>query len=255
MLSLRGILLTTVHPELVEGWAVRLWRGGSLVFILLAALLLCGAEPALSEVVPEQSRLPDAAPPEEAPAPPAQAAELLVLFDDDISPDSSLQGAWLWDDQIHISGGRSHWHPAQPGRKSHGLTLAKPIAVPYNSFVFQQVWLDPQDPPAGIALKLVLAGGREVGVYWEGEEEVFTPDGFEELWYYGFLPEFGRWIGLEILAEDMGIEGKEIAGLAFVTHGGRVLWDKTSLKELPEEEKEGLAEVPAPKLPTFGGEE
>jgi len=181
--------------------------------------------------------------------------ELLVLFDEDISPDSSLQGTWLWDDQMHISGVRSHWHPAQSGRKSHSLTLPEPIAVPYNSFVFQQVWLDPQDPPVGIALKIVLAGGREIGVYWEGEEEVFTPDGFEELWYYGFLPELGRWIDLEILAEDMGIEGEEIAGLIFMTHGGRVLWDKTSLKELPEEEREGLAEVPAPQLPTFGGEE
>ncbi len=111
--------------------------------------------------------------------------------------------------------------------------MGEPFPVTVKKMITQQVWLDPSDPPKGISLQLKLAAGEEVGVYWEGEEEVFRPQESQELWYYGPLPELGKWVTLEVLAEDLGLEEGQVAGIRFVTYGGRVLWDKTVLTEAP----------------------
>jgi hypothetical protein len=95
-------------------------------------------------------------------------------------------------------------------------------------------------------LKFRLATAEEVGVYWAGEEEVFTPADEEEVWYYGLLPELGKWTNLEILAEDLGLEEEQISGLSFVTFDGRALWDKTALTQAPPiEELEEFPGLPA----------
>ena len=112
--------------------------------------------------------------------------------------------------------------------------------------ITQDVWLDPADPPKGFALQFKLATGDEVGVYWEGEEEVFKPEEGKELWYYGPLPELGQWTKLEILAEDMGLEEAQVTGIRFLTWGGRVLWNRTVLTQAPPiEEASDLLDKPA----------
>jgi hypothetical protein len=129
--------------------------------------------------------------------------------------------------------------------------MADPVKLSVNQMLTQQVWLDPQDPPQGIMLRFKLADGKEVGVYWEGEEEVFTPGEDEEVWYYGLLPELGTWTPLEVLIEDLGLEEQEVVGVSFVTFDGRALWDKLAIEQAPplEELEEFPAEeeeVPAP---------
>ena len=119
--------------------------------------------------------------------------------------------------------------------------------------ITQEVWLDPADPPQGIALQLKLATGDEVGVYWEGEEEVFKPEEGRELWYYGLLPELGQWTKLEILAEDMGLEDAQVTEIRFVTWGGRVLWNRTVLTQAPPiEEADTLLNQPVKVRPSMG---
>ncbi|MDO8730887.1 MAG: hypothetical protein Q7J69_06875, partial [Candidatus Omnitrophota bacterium] len=120
-----------------------------------------------------------------------------------------------------------HSHPSAKGLQSHGYSPAAPLPVAANGMIIQEVWLDPADPPKGIALQFKLSTGDEVGVYWEGEEELFKPEEGQELWYYGPLPELGQWTKLEILAEDMGLEEAQVAGIRFVTWDGRVLWNRT----------------------------
>lgn len=126
-----------------------------------------------------------------------------------------------------------HSHPSAKGLQSHGYSPAVPLPIAANGMITQEVWLDPADPPKGIALQLKLSTGDEVGVYWEGEEEVFKPEEGQELWYYGPLPELGQWTTLEILAEDMGLEEAQVTGIRFVTWGGRVLWNRTLLTQAP----------------------
>jgi len=151
-----------------------------------------------------------------------------VWLDDALPANAKTDGIWLWDTATVKSGKKSHGHPSAKGLQSHGFT-ADPVSLASDGMIIQQVWLDPQDPPKGILMKFALANGEEVGVYWEGEQEVFSPGDEEELWYYGLLPELGKWTSLEILAEDLGLEGEQIKGIKFATFDGRALWDKTSI--------------------------
>lgn len=187
-----------------------------------------------------------APPPAESP-PPAET----VWLDDELPADAQTQGTWIWDEQEKASGTRSHGHPSAPRAQGHGFT-AEPIVLPLSGKILQQVWLDPQDPPEGIAVRFKLPTEEEVGVYWEGEKEVFTPGDYQELWYYGILPELGQWIDLTILAEDLGLEEEQVVGMNFMTYGGRVLWDRTVVTEAPAEEPEPEPEgpaVPGPAIP------
>ena len=168
----------------------------------------------------------------------------------ELPAEAAAEGNWVWEPQSTPEGLAAHSHPPAKGVARHGLTFAKPLAVPRNGLLRQQVWLDPQNPPKGIALQFKTQMGKEVGVYWEGEEEVFTPEGYEEMWYQGLLPELGQWATLEILAEDMGLEDDQVTGLAFVTFDGRALWGKTLLTEAPPLEGEGEAsDFPTPVRP------
>ena len=168
---------------------------------------------------------------------PAPAPET-VWVDDDLPPDAKPDVNWVWDTATVNSGAKSHGHASAKGLQGHGF-MGDPVSIPANGMIVQQVWLDPQDPPKGIMLKFKLSSGEEVGVYWEGEEEVFFPKEDEEVWYYGLLPELGKWTSLEILAEDLGLEDEKVIGLTFVTFDCHVLWYKTSLKAAPPAEEIG----------------
>ena len=217
----------------------------------------------------EPPRVPAPVAPVAAPPPPSPEAEPAhpvpatvpvpgtgvetVWVDDDLPAGAAAEGNWVWDGTNPFSGTRSHGHPAQKGESSHGYASKEPATVPADGMITQEVWLDPADPPKGIALKLKLSTGDEVGVYWEAEEEVFKPGESQELWYYGPLPEMGKWVRLELLAEDMGLEDAVVTGVRFVTYDGRVLWDRTVLTEAPSVEKaQDFSEGPIEVRPNIG---
>ena len=217
----------------------------------------------------EPPRVPAPVAPVAAPPPPSPEAEPAhpvpatvpvpgtgvetVWVDDDLPAGAAAEGNWVWDGTNPFSGTRSHGHPAQKGESSHGYASKEPATVPADGMITQEVWLDPADPPKGIALKLKLSTGDEVGVYWEAEEEVFKPGESQELWYYGPLPEMGKWVRLELLAEDMGLEDAVVTGVRFVTYDGRVLWDRTVLTEAPSVEKaQDFLEGPIEVRPNIG---
>ena len=193
-------------------------------------------------------------PPASSPVSPKPPAEV-VWVDDALPAGAKTEGIWEWDTATVASGAKSHGHPAAKGLNSHGFT-AEPVAFSANGMIVQQVWLDPQDPPKGIMLKFKLDTGEEVGVYWEAEEEVFKPAKDEETWFYGVLPELGRWSPLEVLAEDLGLEQEKIVGISFVTFDGRALWDKTVVTEVPAEPPVIVDDFPDfPKGPSAPGTE
>jgi hypothetical protein len=178
----------------------------------------------------------------------------LLLLDDELPKGATQEGTWIWETAQLSDGRLSHGHPPTKGIQSHGYSPEKPVPITANNMITQEVWLDPSDPPKGIALQLRLSTDDEVGVYWEGEEEVFKPEEGQELWYYGPLPELGEWARMEILAEDMGLEEAQVNSIRFVTHGGRALWDRTLLTAAPPiEEAEGPLETPTGVRPSLDG--
>ena len=218
---------------------------------LAVVLLLTGSFAWAEEAAPvKQEDLPPTGSVPVAPLPPAET----IWLDDALPDDAKPAGTWIWDQELFSSGSQSHGHPAGQGQHSHGYTLEKAVVVPVNGMITQQVWLDPANPPRGISLQLRLATGEWVGVYWEGEEEVFKPSEAQELWYYGVLPELWKWAKLVILSEDLGLEDQSVTGLRFVTYDGRALWDRTALTEAPSiEQVQGpAAEKPVEIRPSLG---
>jgi hypothetical protein len=193
----------------------------------------------ISPVFAQEAASPAA--PSPAAVAPAQAEEPKVWLDDVLPLNAKTEGTWNWE-AIAGASGKVHSHPSAKGLQSHGF-MADTVKLTVNEMLTQQVWLDPQDPPQGIMLSFKLADGKEVGVYWEGEEEVFTPGEDEEVWYYGLLPELGTWTPLEVLIEDLGLEEQDVAGVSFITFDGRALWDKLSIEQAPPLEE--LEEFPA----------
>lgn len=175
-----------------------------------------------------------AADPEPAPAPaPAQSPPEIVWVDDALPTGAQATGTWEWTTTLAHRGTQSHTEPAAAAATEHGFTIA-PQPLLEGAVLVQYVYLDPQQPPKGLMLKLTLADGSQTGVYWEGDEEVFQIGDEELSWYMDVLPEAGSWQRLEVWVDDFGLGGEQLTGLTYVTYGGKAYWDATLLEEHPE---------------------
>jgi len=156
--------------------------------------------------------------------------EEIVLFDDSLPSGATTEGVWDWDVLLKYSGERSHTEPPAKGLREHSYRAA-PVAVPRNYLLEQHAYLDPRNVPAGIMLKFRFEAedGKEgeIGVYREGEEEVFVFNDDEPVIYDGTLPEAGKWAKWTVDPNDLGLEGAKITGISFIVYGGKANWDYT----------------------------
>ncbi len=165
--------------------------------------------------------------------------ELITLVDDALISGSSIEGVWIWDNALKYSGEKSHTEPAMEGITEHSCRI-KPIRIPLDSAIEQYVYLDPCNMPKGIMLKFRFESeGNEgdIGIYREGEEEVFIFNNDEPMLYEGTLPNAGRWEKLEICCNDLGLVGAKLTGISFVTYGGKANWDLTRITSLKDSER------------------
>ena len=152
-----------------------------------------------------------------------------VLIDDFLPAGAVTQGIWEWDSSLKYSGGKSHTQPAAKGLAEHSYRAA-PVDVPDGCLLEQYVYLDTKDVPAGILLTFRFeAEDREgeIGVYREGEEEVFVFNEDEPVIYDGTLPEPGKWEKWTIDPDDLDLNGAKITGVSFAVYGGKANWDLT----------------------------
>lgn len=178
------------------------------------------------------------APPEAAPEVPAEGEEIVLI--DDILPDgASTEGTWEWDTSLKYSGEKSHTESPAKGATEHSYRT-NPVIIPRNSVIEQYVYLDPENMPKGIMLKFKFENdGKEdeIGIYREGEEEVFMFNNDEPMLYDGTLPNAGKWEKLQIYCDDLGLVGAKLTGISFVTYGGRAYWDLTRIRAVKEGEQ------------------
>ncbi|MDD4879803.1 MAG: hypothetical protein PHR22_05060, partial [Candidatus Omnitrophica bacterium] len=152
-----------------------------------------------------------------------------VILDDFLPAGAVAQGIWDWDTAVKYSGEKSHTQPAAKGFTSHSYKAA-PVDVPDGYILEQYVYLDPKEPPSGIMLTFRFeAEDREgeIGLYREGEEEVFVFNEDEPVIYDGTLPDPGKWEKWTIDPEDLDLNGTKITGISFAAYGGKVNWDLT----------------------------
>lgn len=155
--------------------------------------------------------------------------EAKVLIDDSLPEGAVTEGKWEWDTSLIYRGEKSHTEPAAKGVAEHSCRMA-PLEIPEDYLIEQYVYLDPADPPEGIELKFRYeADGREaeIGLYREGEIEVFVFNDDEAVIYDGTLTEPGRWVKWSIDPDDLGLKHAKITGISFVVYGGKANWDLT----------------------------
>ena len=130
---------------------------------------------------------------------------------------------------LKYSGEKSHTQPEAKGLTEYSYRAA-PVDAPEDCLLEQYVYLDPKKVPAGIMLRFTFeADGKEsdIGVYREGEEEVFVFNDDEPVIYDGTLPEAGKWEKWTIDPNDLGLKGAKITGISFIVYGGKANWDLT----------------------------
>ncbi len=210
--------------------SLALWVGVAALMMLCGAVAASAADPAAPATAP--ASMPAAAEPPQAET---EQPKEVVWVDDAVPAGAQATGTWEWSTAQAYSGSQSHTEPAAAGDAEHGFTLGgSSQPLPEGSVIVQYVYLDPQQPPTGLMLKLTLADGSQTGVYWEGDEEVFQIGDEELSWYMDVLPDAGSWQRLEIWVDDFGLGGEQLTGVSYTAHGGKVYWDKTALEEHPE---------------------
>ena len=174
------------------------------------------AEQAPAETLQEKNTLPYA------------VEEGMLVVAGAIPAGSTTNGSWGWDNQMMQDGAASHTQEPSRGIASHGFKMGSAIQVDSNSTIVQYVYIDPQNQPLGIMVKLIFTSGKEENAYWEGVEEAFldTPE-YLTAWYMGSLPEKGKWQKLVIDCGELEIKDAQLEGFGYAAAGGRAWWGKT----------------------------
>ena len=193
------------------------------------------ASPAVTTPAQEVPAAQPEKPAEVSPVKPEEEV-LKVLLDDSLPEGALTQGTWEWDTSLKYSAEKSHTQPAEKALAEHSYRSA-PVNVPEDCLLEQYVYIDPDKIPAGIMLRFTFeADGKEgeIGIYREGEEEIFVFNDDEAVIYDGTLPEAGKWEKWAIDPNDLGLKGAKITGISFVVYGGKVNWDLTRFVPSPK---------------------
>jgi len=140
----------------------------------------------------------------------------------------SAEGDWIWNGEVTHNEVSTHKNSTGKGIEAHGFRTDAIVGLNQESKVIQYVNLDVDNMPSGIMLKLFLAAGKDIILYWEGYEEVFVElDEYIAAWYMGFIPKPGIWTGLEIDCRGLDIKSAELLGMEFITNNGIAWWGET----------------------------
>ena len=152
----------------------------------------------------------------------------VIWINGELPGNSSTEGDWTWSNEVTHDGVNAHEEGITKGIEAYLFRTDSTVRLNQDSKVIQYVNLDPENMPSGIMLKFFLTPDKEINLYWEGEKEAFVElDEYITAWYMGFIPEPGKWIGLEIDCKELDIKDAELAGMEFIINSGRVWWGKT----------------------------
>src|SRR5215211_5291778 len=162
--------------------------------------------------------------------PPPPAGDLAWV--DDEPPEGARLGGneeWRWvdSDPTPFSGTTAHQSNVLDGYHQHEFTGASaPLSVNRGERLFAFVYLDPDTVPEEVMLQWNDGSSWEHRAYWGADKIVNVgEEGTESRRYMGPLPPAGEWVRLEVEASEVGLEEREVNGMAFTLYGGRATWD------------------------------
>ena len=165
-----------------------------------------------------------------------------VWIDDEIPPGAQSLGNGGGDQkftfvsapQHPVYSGRLASLRTSVGRGQHLVHHASPpLRLGTDAKLFTYVYLQPDNPPKEIMLQFHDHQNWEHRVYWGGNHIPWGTDKTVSRRHAGPLPPVGRWVRLEVNAEDVGLaQGAEITGWAYTQFDGTVYWDKSGVTDI-----------------------
>src|SRR5829696_7287405 len=206
---------------------------GQEFFLVSAAPGGAAAAPEQPVTVAEQQQAPEPIVAESEGVSHSPAGDI-AWVDDEPPEGASLSGEEVEDewktvnaDPTPFSGMTAHQSNAQDGMHQHYFEGASaPLSVNRGDRLFVYVYLDPAEMPEEVMLQWNDDDGTwEHRAYWGENKIEWGQDGTESRRYMGPLPPAGEWVRLEVAASEVGLENREVNGMAFTLYGGRATWD------------------------------
>ncbi len=155
-----------------------------------------------------------------------------VWIEDDAPMGASKQGNWRFTkgNEPKFSGANANFEEAAAFTQHFFINAPQPLEVGPGDRLFTYVFIDPKKLPKEIMLQF-NDGTWEHRVYW-GENLIdWGNNNSPSRLHKGKLPEAGKWVRLEVAAEEVGFtKPAKIHGWAFSQFGGKVYWDRAGVK-------------------------
>ena len=133
---------------------------------------------------------------------------------------------WVTANPDPASGSRHHQALYNAGLHQHYFGGASnPLVVGNGDSLFAYVYLDPAQPPSAVMLQW-NDGIWDHRAYWGANLFPWGTNGTASRRYMGPLPPAGKWVRLEVPADQVGLNGSVVNGMAFSHHGGKAAWDR-----------------------------
>lgn len=133
---------------------------------------------------------------------------------------------WVSTDPAPLSGKLAHQSIVAAGMHQHFFQNATDtLLVSPAEILFAYVYIDPTQVPSEVMLQW-NDGSWEHRAYWGSNNIPWGVDGTASRRFMGPLPPTGQWVRLEVPAELVGLEDREVNGMAFTLWDGRATWDR-----------------------------
>ena len=143
-----------------------------------------------------------------------------------LTADGGDEWRWVDSDPTPFSGTNAHQSNAADGFHQHYFEGATDtLSVDRGDSLFAYVYLDPENISEEVMLQWNDGTGWEHRAYWGANNIELGTDGTESRRYMGPLPPAGEWVRLEVAASEVGLENREVNGMAYTLFGGRATWD------------------------------
>jgi len=134
---------------------------------------------------------------------------------------------WVSHDPTPFSGTLASQSSLAAGQHQHffhGATAT--LAVETGDTLIAYIYLDPAHPPTEVMLQYRAADGSwEHRAYWGANQIILGTDATDSRRAMGALPATGQWVRLAVPADQIGLAGKTLDGMAFTLFDGRATWD------------------------------
>ncbi|HVN78746.1 MAG TPA: hypothetical protein VMW38_07095 [Terriglobia bacterium] len=133
---------------------------------------------------------------------------------------------WVSTNPVPFFGGLAHQSILAAGMHQHFfLGATDKLQVGAGEILYSYVYLDPANVPSEVMLQWNDVSW-EHRAYWGTNSIQWGIDGTASRRYMGPVPPAGQWVRLEVPADQVGLEGKTLVGMAFTLSDGRATWDR-----------------------------